>query len=126
MRTYKSEKDVKKQVKQLLTKHEYFWWMPPANGFGVAGIADIQALRAGVFVAIETKFNGNKPTPSQRAFLQSILAQDAFAFVVDEKNIEWFQAWLEAFDRSMKVQKPSEEDGALMLNAIKAMTEALV
>lgn len=126
MTTYNSERDVKRKVKTLLTKHNYFWWMPAANGFGTSGVSDILAIRSGVFLAIETKFGGNKPTAMQKGFLNSIMKEDGFAFVVDEKNIDWFESWLQAFDRAMKTQKPSHEDGALMLNAIKAMTEAIV
>ena len=51
-----SESDVKKYVKKILDDHGWKWWMPPANGFGQAGISDFNALRSGVFLAVETKF----------------------------------------------------------------------
>ena len=121
----KSEKDVKKKVKQILDKHDWFWWMTPANGYGKSGIADFCALKNGTFLAIETKFGGNKPTVLQVAYLQSINAEDSFGFVVDEHRVEWLDTFLTSFRKAQvaKGQKlePTEADGAAMLNAIRAM-----
>lgn len=129
-KTYTSEKDVKASVKKLLDKHKYFWWMPPANGFGKVGVSDFNALRAGVFVAVETKFGNNKPTAAQKAYLQSVIAEDGFGFVVNEKTIDTFAKWLEAFDRAAeataKKEKVASEDGAAMLDCIKLMTDDIV
>lgn len=126
----RGEADVKKEVKKLLNKHGWFWWMPPANGFGKAGTSDFHALRAGVFIALETKFGTNKPTALQKAFLHSVKAEKGLAFVVDEGNIEHFRAWLDAFDRAAAAVAKSEnvapEDGSIMLNALVAMTEKMV
>ena len=128
-RAYTCEKDVKASVRKLLEKHKYFWWMPPANGYGKVGISDFNALRSGVFLAVETKFGGNKPTPAQRAYLESVTAEGGFGFVVDEKRIDAFTTWLEAFDRardaSVRKEKVAAEDGAAMLDAIRAMTVEL-
>lgn|SRR5574343_994392 len=128
-RTYVKEADVKAEVKNLLKKHKYFWWMPPANGFGKVGVSDFNALRAGVFLAIETKFGGNRPTPLQVAYLNSIHAEGGLAFVVDEKRIDKFAGWLEAFDRAAECaaqKKPvADADGAYMLDAIREMTREL-
>lgn len=126
----RGESDVKKKVKSLLNKHNWFWWMPPANGFGKAGTSDFHALRGGVFMAIETKFGTNRPTALQRAFLQSVKAEKALSFVVDDGNIGHFEAWLDAFDRATASvgdgEKISPEDGSIMLNAIAAMTEKML
>lgn len=123
--TYTSEADVKKQVKKLLTQHNWFWWMPPANGFGRTGISDFNALRNGVFLAIETKFGNNKPTPMQVGFLDSIAAESGMAFMVNEKNLDALAVWLERFDQSVKAQSEGRDieqsDGAAMLDAMAAM-----
>ena len=128
--TYNSEGDVKKQVKKILDAHNFFWWMPPANGYGVSGVSDFVAIRKGVVLAIETKFKKNKPTQPQKLFLESIMAEDGYGFVVNEKNIETFREFLLAFDRAALAyatkQKETPEDGAIMLNAIKELTEMLV
>lgn len=132
----KKESDVKKVVRQHFDKHGWYWWMPPANGYGKAGIADFNALKNGVFIAVETKFGTNVPTPRQKAFLQSVWAEKGFGFVVDESNLEWLDAWLGAFDKATgavldagSATKPEDavdqNDGAVMLNAIAALTEKL-
>jgi hypothetical protein len=123
---YHSEKDVKKQVKKLLEKHSWFWWMPPANMYGKTGIPDFNAFRGGVFMVIETKFGKNEPTAMQLGFLHSIAAESGFAFVVNENRINWLRLWLEAFDRSIaasaKDEEPDPADGAQMLDAMKVLT----
>lgn len=128
-RTFLKEADVKAEVKTLLKKHGFFWWMPANNGFGKSGTSDFLAIRKGVFIAIETKFGGNRPTPLQVAFLNSIMAEDGFGFVVDEKRLELFAGWLAAFDRAAECaakKKPvAEEDGAYMLDAIRELTREL-
>lgn len=123
----KNEKDVKKAAKKLLDKHSWFWWMPPASAYGKAGTSDIICLKQGMFMAIETKFGSNKPTALQVGFLNSVRAEDGFAFVVNEKNVEWLEAFLGALDRSIAAQSRKEdvapEDGAMMLNAIDALSK---
>lgn len=121
------ERDVKREVKKLLDDHKFFWWMTPANGFGATGISDILAFKSGVLIAIETKFGSRKTTAQQRGFLHSIQAENGFAFVVNEKNLDWFRGFLEVFDKTVietaKGGKVSPDDGAYLLNAIKELTE---
>ena len=129
-RTYTNEKDVKKRVKELFNREGWFWWMPPANGFGKVGVSDFNALKDGVFLAVETKFGTNTPTVQQKAYLQSVHAAGGLAFVVSEKTLEWFDIWLQTFARSakaaMKNTPVAEEDGATMINAVEAMTKDMV
>lgn len=129
-RAYKSEKDVKKRVKELLNRDGWFWWMPPSNGFGKIGVADFNALKDGVFLAVETKFGKNTPTVQQKAYLQSINAAGGIAFVVSEDKLEWFDIWLQTFARSAKAAQKglqvTQEDGAAMINAAEAMTKDMV
>lgn len=126
MKPFRHEKDVKREVKKLLERHGWFWWMPPANAFGRSGISDFHALRAGVFLAIETKVRNNKPTPMQAGFLASVRVEDGFGFCVSEAQLEHLAAWFAAFDRSVaatrKGGQPSNEDGSIMLNAIIELT----
>lgn len=122
--TIKNEKGVKARVKKLLDKHNYFWWMPAANGFGTQGVADFLAVRKGLFIAVETKFGGNKPYAMQRAFLDSIAAEDHFAFVVDEKNLDVFERFLQLLDESIQRtategKPPTDEQGAGMVDCIR-------
>ena len=124
-RTFVNEGDVKKAVKKLLSDRKWFWWMPPANGFGKPNV-DFNALRGGVFLALETKFQYNTPTANQRGFLETISAEGGFGFVITEKTLDSFEAWLDAFDRAAmdaSHERPvAVEDGATMLEAMRIMT----
>ena len=128
--TFNNENDVKKRVNKLLNDRDWFWWSVPMNGFGKTGIADKAAIRDGVFVAIECKFGSNKPTPLQKAYLQSVTSHGGLAFVVNEKNIDRLEEWLDAFDRAKTAignkDKVADEDGARMLDCIQALTEMMV
>ena len=126
VKTFRIEKDVKREVKNLLDKHKWFWWMPPANAYGRSGISDFHALRGGIFMVIETKLAPNVPTAQQYGFIDSIETEGAFAFVVNQHNVKWFAVWLQAFDASIASQVAGQEikpeDGAAMLDAINELT----
>lgn len=126
---YENEGDIKKEVKMLLDKHDWFWWMPAGSVYG-APTVDIMAARAGVFMVIETKFGKRKVTSLQNGFLISIQSESHFAFVIREHTVVWFATWLDAFDRACVLAahgKPAtDEDGALMINAIREMTMEIV
>lgn len=92
-----SEKHVKDMIKRLLNFHGWFTWMPGANGYGTQGISDHLAIKDGVFLAIEAKFGSNKPKPTQKAFSAQIIANNGYAFCVNEKNIDHLAYWLESF-----------------------------
>lgn len=129
-KTYTKEAHVKDDTKALLDKYGWFWFMPPANAYGKSGISDIIAVKAGTFMAIENKFGSNKPTAMQVGFLNSIRAADGFAFVVNDKNLEWLDAFLESFDISVAAQSRNEEvppeHGARMLNALAELSNKLL
>lgn len=123
----KNEKDVKAKIKQLLNFHGWFTWMPGSNGFGTQGISDHLAIKNGVFLAVEAKFGYNKPKPMQKAFAAQILANDAFAFCVNEKNIDFLRMWLESFEIATQYQMQEKEvpveHGSRMLNAVSVLTD---
>ncbi len=125
--TYGSERHVKDDIKKLLDAWGAFWWMPPANGFGKVGVSDINALKRGVFIAVEAKFGGNKPTINQKQYLQSIYAEDGFGFVVDEKTIGLFAKWLALFEtatvHTSMGEKLPDAVGAELLNIARTLTE---
>lgn len=121
------EKDVKRKGKELLAKHGWFVWMPPANTFGKTGISDLHAVKPGVFMVVEFKIGDGKPTGNQKAFLTMISEANHFAFVVSDQTMPYFESWLSAFDRAIEAQQKNQDvnpdDGALMLNCIQALTE---
>lgn len=124
--THTKEAHVKDDVKALLDKYQWFWWMPPANGYGKSGVSDFHAVKTGTFMAIETKFGTNKPTAMQIGFLNSIRAADGFAFVVSDRNIDWFEAFLDSFqiatEATSRREEVPQEHGARMLNAIAELS----
>ena len=89
-----NEAGVKREVKKLLVKYGWFVWMPPANGYGKAGISDFHALKDGKFLAIETKYGDNTPTPMQAKFLQTISRNGGRALVLYETDLKMFEKFL--------------------------------
>ena len=89
----KKEAHVKMVVKDTLTyfsqlySKSIWWMMPVSNGMGRHGIPDFIICFYGLFLAIETKFNGTEPTGQQAENLNGIIESDGIAFVVDESNI---------------------------------------
>ena len=130
-----NERGVKDWIKRLLNFHGWFTWMPAANGYGAQGVSDHLAIKDGVFIAIEAKFGSNKPKPTQKAFAAQIIANNGYAFCVNEKNIDHLAMWLESFailsEQSRLAlangQTPedtvSAEHGSRCLNAMAALTE---
>ena len=55
MTEIKSEADVKREVKKLLNKYDWFYWMPAGSAYGNNNV-DFNCLKNGFFLAIETKF----------------------------------------------------------------------
>ena len=124
-----NEAGVKREVKKLLDQHGFFWWMPPANGFGKGGISDFNALKFGSFLAVETKFGKNKPSALQVGYLNSVAASKGIALVVNEKTLDWFAAWLTAFDGLIDAIAAggtgTKEDEIELINAQAVLTEML-
>ena len=124
-----NEADVKAQVKKHLNRHDWFWWMPAANGYGTSGVSDFCAVRNGVFLAVETKFAPRKPTAKQIAFLNSIAAEDGIGLVVNDRNLDVFAQWLDLFDKSVaatsKGEKPPQDVGAALFDATAVLTQLI-
>jgi len=80
------EKAVKAKVKAVLESEGVYYFMPPANGFGRSGVPDIVACVNGLFLGIECKANGNKPTALQIREIEAIRRSNGVAVVVDETN----------------------------------------
>lgn len=123
----RNENGVKALVKALLDAHGYFHFAPGGNAYGTQGIADRLAIKNGVFLAIEAKFGYNKPKPTQKAFAAQIVANDGFAFCVNERNIDHLAMWLESLEIATQCQQRGQEvpaeHGSRLLNAISALTD---
>ena len=82
------EGKIKKQIKQKLEELECYYFMPPANGYGRAGIPDFVGCLNGAFFAIEAKAGKGKTTALQDRELEKIRASGGFALVVNEENLD--------------------------------------
>jgi hypothetical protein len=83
----KPEEKVKAIIKQYLNSLPLcYWFMPPSNGFGRAGIPDFVGTINGKFFAIEAKAEGGQVTALQARELDRINSMGGYAIVV--KGIE--------------------------------------
>lgn len=124
---WRSEKQVKQKVKQILDFFGWFHWMPATGGYGVSGVHDFNALKDGAFLSIETKFGPGKATALQSSYAAQVIANTSFAFLVNEKNIDhlvWYlQSFAEARECQMRGQEVPPEHGSRMLNSISVLTD---
>lgn len=127
MSRVRNEKGVKAKIKQMLDHFGWFHWMPPANGYGSLGVHDHHAIKDGVFLTIEAKFDRNRPTPVQKAFAAHVAANNCTAFCVTEKNIDHLAWWLESFQQLVEArlrgEEPPAEHASRCINAQAALTE---
>jgi hypothetical protein len=78
----KVKNEVKKQLKAL---NAYQFW-PVQTGMGATTV-DCLACLAGLFIAIETKAPGKKPTALQSLTLGKIVAAGGIAIVIDSVDM---------------------------------------
>lgn len=71
---------------QQKTHGDTYYFMPPANGYGRAGIPDFVVCVSGTFVAFEAKGEGGKTTALQDRELQRINDAGGIALVVTHKH----------------------------------------
>lgn len=98
------EAKVKKRVRQVLDKHEVYYFFPPANGYGRVGVPDIVCCVNGYFLAVECKAGGNKPTALQERELDKIAAAGGISMVVNEDAIDGLEAVVERLKSGGELQ----------------------
>ena len=81
------EAKVKASVRKLLDTLNIYHFMPPANGFGRAGIPDIIGCMDGHFIAIECKAGKGTTTALQDRELNAILNAGGTTYIARENNI---------------------------------------
>ena len=87
------EGKVKDDIKKVLNKHNIWYFMPAANGFGKVGVPDFICCWEGNFLAIEAKAKGKREytTANQNIRIEEIRHADGWAIVVDDvKQLEEF------------------------------------
>ena len=85
------ESKVKKRVREMLDTLGVYHFMPPANGFGRAGIPDIIACMDGHFIAIECKAGKGTTTALQDRELDRIHNAGGTTYIARENNIDELQ-----------------------------------
>ena len=88
------EKKVKTKVKSILDKVGAYYCMPATGGYGASGVPDIIACHKGLFLGIECKANGNKATALQNKHLTLIKQAGGYSTIIDEHNVDSFEAVL--------------------------------
>jgi Holliday junction resolvase len=95
------ESKVKKRVREVLDTLGIYHFMPPANGFGRAGIPDIIGCMDGHFVAIECKAGKGTTTALQDRELERIRGAGGTTFIAREDNIDELQQLLKGKARGI-------------------------
>jgi Holliday junction resolvase len=90
------EAKVKTAVRKLLDSLNIYHFMPPANGFGRAGIPDIVGCMDGHFIAIECKAGKGTTTALQDRELNAVLNAGGTVFIAREHNLADLKLLLEA------------------------------
>jgi len=85
------EKKIKEKVKIVLKKLNCYYCMPATGGYGASGVPDFIVCYESLFIGIECKANGNKPTALQQKHLSDISIARGKALVVDESNIDMLE-----------------------------------
>lgn len=94
------EAKVKKKIKEILSSVPgCYFFMPPANGYGRAGIPDFVGCLSGRFFAIEAKAGRGKTTALQDKEIAQIKSCGGFAIVVNEVNVDELKTLLEQWGR---------------------------
>lgn len=88
------ESKVKASVRKMLNAFDIYHFMPPANGFGRAGIPDIIACMDGHFIAIECKAGKGTTTALQDRELNAILNAGGTTYIARESNLDELQQLL--------------------------------
>lgn len=110
------EGKVKESVRQALRRMQAYWHMPVQNGMGKPSLdfhvcvpieitEDMVGLRLGLYVGVETKKLGGKPTPRQVNTMAEIAAAGGRTFVIDGDTSElenWSPDELEPSARSQR------------------------
>ena len=97
------EAKVKKKIKLILDSVPgCYFFMPPANGYGRAGIPDFVGCLNSRFFAIEAKAGKGKTTALQDREIEQIKSCGGFAIVVNEANVDELKTYLEQWGETYK------------------------
>jgi hypothetical protein len=78
------EAKVKAKIKAILKEEKIYYAMPIGTGFGNSGVPDFLCCVNGLFLGIEAKANGGKPTELQKKNLKDIELCGGYTAVINE------------------------------------------
>ena len=81
------EAKVKKVGRAIMTKMGMYHFPAFSGGYGRSGVPDDIGCHLGVFIAVEYKANGGKPTALQLKNMDDIRKSGGIALLVDETNV---------------------------------------
>lgn len=87
------EAAVKKEIKELLKKHNCWFYMPVPYGYGSPSL-DFLGAKSGRMFGIEAKAPGEKPTKRQILTMTDMANHDIPCFVCDGTNLEELERWI--------------------------------
>jgi hypothetical protein len=89
------EGEVKNKVRDILTKHNIWYFMPTTAGYGRSGTPDIICCTQGRFLAIECKKEDLQPTAIQQREMARIIKSGGQAICVNAENVANFELYIE-------------------------------
>lgn len=90
---------VKARIKNLLKRHEAYYFMPVQQGLGAPAL-DFFVCYKGMFLAIEAKALGKVMTPRQELTAGAIRKAEGSTLLIDgsEESIEALESWITMVD----------------------------
>jgi Archaeal holliday junction resolvase (hjc) len=119
------EAKVKAAVKKLLQTSNVYFFMPPANGYGRAGIPDIIACQHGHFLAIECKAGAGRTTALQDRELAAIGFAGGTTMVVNETNIHNLGEYLHTMEDMQELKDTGSISSTTRALRMKTIQEKL-
>lgn len=112
------EGKVKDKLKAFLLRLRAYWHMPVQNGMGspaldfhvcipVVVTPAMVGKTVGIYVSIETKAEGKKPTPRQLATAERIEKSGGKVFIVDNFDHKEIATWLLALLTAPAMRSPT-------------------
>ena len=92
------EKKVKNKVVKILKANDCYHFYASTGGYGSPGVPDIIACYKGMFLGIECKANGNKPTALQNRNLSEIRKAGGYSMVIDETDLDALELFFKTQD----------------------------
>lgn len=94
-RDYPLEREVKKQIKELLDKYGAYWLMPVTFGYGASGHPDfVGAVNGRPFVVEAKSKPAYAPTTIQYRAMARACRAGSNVFLIHAENIAELETWL--------------------------------